>query len=487
MRHLAVTLPLLLCACGTTEDGIGKTDPAVPRGARTGLLAGADQLAGAKLATSERGAWTYRSTAARGAEARAAAPAGAAGPSTGGPARADSADMEVSEMRAAEPAGPGHAADGGAIPVAGKPAAGRAPGSPALPVPATAADARPAPLRAGASDDNVEFDAFLAYLATARQTQRGTFVDLDVAGRCALRVLDRDGKPVPGTELHVVDEATDKVVWRGTTYGDGRVPFYPAVAKQDGGIGGPYLVEAKLGDRVVRHMWQGTADTEVRLPTARTNGEPVALDVVFVIDTTGSMQDEIDAIKATLLDVTQRLRGLDREFDLRYGAVLYRDVGDDYVTASHPFTKDLVAFDAALRDVQAGGGGDGPESLNQALAVAVDGMAWRPTAAKVAFLIADAPPHLDYDHDIAYDRSLRAAVARGIRVHAVAASGLDPAGSVVFRQIAQWTRGEFVFVEYGGDVQKSAAAHGVARPSAGNNLDDILFTRIRDEIARWGL
>ncbi len=191
------------------------------------------------------------------------------------------------------------------------------------------------------------------------------------------------------------------------------------------------------------------------------------------------------AIKSTLLAVTTKLKGLDQEFDLRYGAVLYRDITDAYVTKAHPFTTDITAFDKALKKIEANGGGDTPESMNQGLAVAIDAMEWRKGAAKIVFLIADAPPHLDYKNDVPYGESLEAAVAQGIRVHAVAASGLDAAGTAVFRQVAHFARGKFIFIEYGGSVQSTAEGHGVKGKVKGNNLDDILFEQIRDEIAQW--
>src|SRR5690606_12552902 len=127
---------------------------------------------------------------------------------------------------------------------------------------------------------------------------------------------------------------------------------------------------------------------------------------------------------------------------------LYRDVDDQYLTSRHDFTGDLAAFDAALQQIEAAGGGDMAESLNQGLAVAVDRMSWGEGHAKLAFLIADAPPHMDYDGDVPYGTSAQQAVARGIRVHTVAASGLDEVGSIVFRQIAHLTRGRFLFIEY---------------------------------------
>jgi hypothetical protein len=111
-------------------------------------------------------------------------------------------------------------------------------------------------------------------------------------------------------------------------------------------------------------------------------------------------------------------------------------------------------------------------------------MEWREGAAKLVFLVADAPPHMDYEGDVAYGDSVRAAIARGIKVHTVAASGLDSAGTVVFRQIAQMTRGKFIFIEYG-SAAVSAAAHGVSGSVTSNNLDRILYNQIRDELFAW--
>ena len=101
------------------------------------------------------------------------------------------------------------------------------------------------------------------------------------------------------------------------------------------------------------------------------------------------------------------------------------------------------------------------------------------------FLIADASPHMDYEGDVPYGQSLKAAVGRGIRIHSVAASSLDPVGSLVFRQVAQFTRGKFIFIEYG-TPEASAVSHGVGGEVKRNNLEDILFEQIRDELATWG-
>ncbi len=348
--------------------------------------------------------------------------------------------------------------------------------------------ARAAVLRAGTTDDNEDHAAFAKFLAEQREAglMEGRCQDLDVADRREVRVFDVDGRPVAGAEVAIFDGDRKEMLWRGTTYGDGAFPFFPSVAKTS--ESGTLMLEVGYGGRFLRTHWDGEGEScAVRWPAETAAPEELRIDVAFLIDTTGSMSDEIQRIKETLSSMTGKLQGLEREVDMRYGAVLYRDIGDQYVTKQHGFTQDLDAFDKALQAIKANGGGDSPESLNQGLAVAIDGLAWRDGVAKLVFLIADAPPHMDYKGDVLYGQSLQAAVARGIKIHSVAASGLDAAGTVVFRQVAHFTRGKFVFIEYGGNVQKSAEAHGIQKKvKKSNNLDDILFEQIRDEVVGWG-
>lgn len=351
-------------------------------------------------------------------------------------------------------------------------------------------------LRAGATDDNADFDAFLSFLAEWPQqdVMKAGYQPLDVRDRRFIRVVDSLGRPVPGAEIGITDVSADRLIATATTYGDGRAPFYPhldepAAASGAESVGVPvggYVIEARHGDERVRATWTANEDElTLTLGSSVALADPFELDVLFLIDTTGSMGDEIASIKASLLKVTEQIRSIEREFQLRYGAVLYRDIGDDYVTATHEFTSDIESFDKALSSVRAQGGGDGPESVNQGLAQAIGGVDWRPGAAKVVFLIGDAPPHMDYAGDTWYGQSVRAAVGKGIRIHSVAASGLDARGTLVWRQIAQFTRGKFIFIEYGTPAA-SAESHGVKGAVKSNNLEDILFEQIRDELAQFG-
>jgi hypothetical protein len=445
--------------CSQTSQPTPDAQPAPLPAGEFGKLELPDELAGCTVLVEEDGAWSYRKAGRPGGRGHyESEDVAAMAPATG--------KMERRFRAEGAPAAPGEPAGDMA----------RTPGR--VQRPGTA-------LRAGATDDNEDFDAYLDFLDTWRgRDLSGGYDDLDVTDRRFVRVEDASGNPVPGATVAIVDVQKDRVVHSGTTYGDGRVPYYPNLGND--GAPASMIVEAAIGRQRVREVWDGAQDLVLRVDAGQANANgSLKLDVLFLIDTTGSMGDEIASIKGALLGVTDKLRSLEREFDLRYGSVLFRDIGDAYVTATHDFTSDIEAFDQALKAVHAAGGGDGPESVNQGLAVAIDGAKWRDGAAKVVFLIGDAPPHMDYAGDVSYGASVRAAVAKGIRVHSVAASGLDPRGTLVFRQIAQFTRGKFVFIEYG-TPDASAASHGVTGKVKSNNLDDILFEQIRDELAHWG-
>jgi len=498
-RTLFLATGALLAACA---QPVGPAPLPEPRPGEAPFVP-ATKLGEAAITTRSEGGWTYRSTvnaSARGSDWGGAPGAPAA--STAAP-RADAKDLLEVEA----------AAGGGDAPAKGGPASDPAApgerrslrtrdelaeakskaGEPAGASLGPGASHVAHQLRAGATDDNADFQAYLKFLGEweARPGMKGAYQPLDVRDRKLVRVVDGAGRPVPAASVAVIDEEKDRTVGRATTYGDGRAPIYPhaALAADQSAAAPPsgWIVEVRAGDRSVRTRWDGRGDEfTVTLAGAASAPELVPIDVAFLIDTTGSMGDEIASIQASLLRVTEQIRNLSRESNLRVGTVLYRDVGDEYLTATYPLTSDVGELDKALRSVTANGGGDGPESLNQGLAETVGGLAWRDGAAKVAFLVADAPPHMDYAGDTPYGVTLTAAIGKGLRIHTVAASGIDAVGSLVFRQIAQFTRGKFVFIEYGGSIQKSAASHGVAGAVKNDNLEDILFEQIRDEVARWG-
>jgi len=183
-----------------------------------------------------------------------------------------------------------------------------------------------------------------------------------------------------------------------------------------------------------------------------TNQRP-KVDVVFVLDTTGSMGDLIAAAKEKIWSIATTLASSDPAPEIRMGLVAYRDRGDTYVTNVIPLSNDLDSIYAALMDFKAKGGGDGPESVNQALYDAVHGITWSqdPNAYKVVFLIGDAPPHMDYQDDVKYPTTIAAASAKGIVINAVQA-GQNHSTKRQWTRIAQLGDGTYLQVGQSGNA-----------------------------------
>ncbi len=332
-------------------------------------------------------------------------------------------------------------------------------------------------LRAGSVDDNEDFAGYLAYRERAGSNGVESR-DLDVTGRQVVEVLGNDGRPVLGEPIEVVADGEPIASLRSGT--DGRAYIHPRAL----GIAG----DATLSVRVAGVERAPTVDGPTSFLLDRAGGAtaPVALDVFFVLDATGSMGDELDRLTATVDSVAARISELDGSPDVRLGMTVYRDEGDAFLTRTFDFTDDVTAFRTALGEVHAGGGGDNPEALDEALAAAVEEPSWRPAgdAVQLMFVVADAPPQVGRAVTTPYDESLQNAAARGIRIHSVGASGTNDAAEYVLRQFAQYTGGRFVFLSYGA----GGAALGPGTDIASVDyeelpLEDLLVRLVAEQLA----
>ncbi len=213
-------------------------------------------------------------------------------------------------------------------------------------------------------------------------------------------------------------------------------------------------------------FWRRGAGDHVTIEasSARRIPRPVSLDILFILDTTGSMGDEIQRLKDTLYSIHHQLTRLPVKPIVRFGMVLYRDRGDSYVVRQEPFTADVDAFQALLDRVKAGGGGDTPEDLQEGLRSAVEKMKWSKNGVRLAFVVTDAPPHLySNQRERNYVWAMREAHRLGIKLYSVGASGLDRRGEFVLRQLAQYTGGQYLFLTYG----EQGESEGSGRPKEG--------------------
>jgi hypothetical protein len=117
------------------------------------------------------------------------------------------------------------------------------------------------------------------------------------------------------------------------------------------------------------------------------------LDLVFVMDMTGSMRDETADIRASLLGIIRTIQGLSPS--LHMGFVAFKDFGDEYLTKTfqlHDMTGEhAAALQSFTESLVPDGGGDDPEPVGVALDVAI-AMSWREGVRGRIVVIGDSPP-----------------------------------------------------------------------------------------------
>jgi len=202
--------------------------------------------------------------------------------------------------------------------------------------------------------------------------------------------------------------------------------------------------------------WRGAGDL-VHDVTPPPVAAKHAVDVVFAVDTTGSMGGLIDGAKRTVWSIATHIRRTDPDAQLRVGLVAYRDIGDEYVTRDFALTADLDAVFAELSSYRAAGGGDTPEDVDAALADTVHKMQWRQDAKKLVFLVGDAPPASR--GDVArYDASAREAGDKQIIINTIRC-GWDPDTARTWQEIAALAHGQFSTIQQDGGVQQVATPY----------------------------
>jgi Mg-chelatase subunit ChlD len=175
------------------------------------------------------------------------------------------------------------------------------------------------------------------------------------------------------------------------------------------------------------------------------------VEVVFCLDTTGSMGGLIDAAKKRIWSISNQIAAGKPTPELKVGLVAYRDRGDAYITKVFDLSDDLDGVFTNLMSFQAQGGGDTPESVNQALHDAVTKIGWSKDkkTLKIVFLVGDAPPHMDYADDIKYPETCKLAVARDIIINTVQC-GRDTTTQKYWREICSLAEGSYVQIDQQG-------------------------------------
>lgn len=344
------------------------------------------------------------------------------------------------------------------------------------------------PVTAGVTDDNEQWADYLDYL------NRHTYIyanHRDVSERYVITVVDEASRSVHDATVEIYNG--DTLLFSGRTDAGGRVLFHPLALEgnRQWQRARDYRVVATKGfvarsetfNRYGTDQWSIMLNEPPRLDYAQ-------LDLLFLMDATGSMDDEINKLKNSMADVADQIAALPERPDVRYGLVAYRDRGDAFVVRPYDFTPNLRDFQRNLAALRADGGGDEPEALNAALHTSLNELSWRDEeTVRLIILVADAPPHLDYNWEgFSYDTDMIDAVRRGIKIFPVGASNLNGDGEYIFRQLAQFTGGKFVFLTYADGSDPSSGPgteteHDVENYSV-DTLDRLVVRLVREELTK---
>lgn len=336
-------------------------------------------------------------------------------------------------------------------------------------------------LTAGEWKDNKNFADWLAVLEK-NEGQYAKIAEswgLETTERVVVTVKNGE-MPVKNAEVELLDE-NQQVLWRAVSDAEGKAYLFNNVTKstQDftpvyvGGEPKHIRVSARGDqDMTLTTFYSGESEIAVNLEA---KNAPVTLDLMLVVDTTGSMGDELEYLKAELKDVITRVSEAGIT-NVRTSVNFYRDEGDEYVVRYFGFRDSIDEAVYNMSTQYASGGGDYPEAVHTALENAVYDHAWdEGDSVKLMFLVLDAPPHENPAVMTSLQKTVADAAAKGIRIIPVLSSGTDGVCETLYRSIALLTGGTYAFL---------TNHSGIGNPHADQSVGAFNVEKLNDLMVR---
>ncbi|EFM11655.1 von Willebrand factor type A [Paenibacillus curdlanolyticus YK9] len=334
-------------------------------------------------------------------------------------------------------------------------------------------------LTAGEWDDNAKWSTWNKLMASNEGRENRPYWQFYDFRRLEVKVK-AGGSPVADAAV-VLTSKDGQQAWAARTNAAGVAYVFPTLFVEQGGDR-KYTLSVTAGQQKKQfenvELKQGRS-MEVSFDDAMRPSSLV--DLMLVVDTTGSMSDELRYLEAELKDVVTRVSEQNNgQLDIRVSSNFYRDEHDDYVVRPFPFTRDVDKAVDQIADQEAFGGGDFPEAVELALSNAIEEHEWSKEAlARLMFVVLDAPPHHEPQIMKKLQKLTAKAAEQGIRIIPIASSGVDIATEHLMRYIAVSTGGTYVFLTdhsgVGGDHLKPAVGEYEVR--ALNDLMVDVITR----------
>lgn len=333
-------------------------------------------------------------------------------------------------------------------------------------------------ITASAWNDNVYYDEWLALFSQDGEENGKFFAYTTPKKSWGYNSLDRvkvtvtsEDSAVAGAQVTALDGEGNKL-FSAITDAEGNAYLFPNA--QEGSI------TVSTGDETVNTAFTAEERTLSVSLTGKGNKLNV-IEIMLVVDVTGSMSDEIDFLKAELADVVNRIAANDSETVIKLAMLFYRDHNDSVPFDYYDFTDVTTSTGLAQQQLQlnkqgASGGGDYPEAVDDALDLAVNKQWSTGATTKIIFHVLDAPAHDKTENKEKLENAVKAAAEKGIRLCPIICSGAAEVTEYTMREAAIYTGGTFIFVT--DDSGIGGSHHDPGLPNATVELLNSLMVRL---------
>ena len=295
-----------------------------------------------------------------------------------------------------------------------------------------------------------------------------------------------NGEPVENATVTVINSDND-TLWTAKTDNEGKAYLFydPSQLSGELTVTAEYSEYNETGTTTITSENYTSCTIDLTpIETVYNAHHTDSLDLMLVVDTTGSMADELSYLQKELESVITRAVSDNGNIPVRLSVNFYRDDGDEYVVRDFPFTDNITQAIADLKAQSSDGGGDFPEKVNAALDNAINSHDWNENSTKLLFIILDAPPHSDDAKAVEQMNTLtQQAAEKGIRIIPILASGGDKEAEYLLRDMAMKTGGTYLFltddsgISVGGHIQPTVGDYEVEK------LNDLMVKVINRYLA----
>lgn len=308
---------------------------------------------------------------------------------------------------------------------------------------------KPSPGQLTASEwsdlDNYEF--YKSLFETNQDENEGIFSDYFTKGYFdTLNMVDvtvTSGEDIiAGASVKLLD-GTGNTIYQGVTNAFGIAYLFPKEDELE------FIEKVNVShgnDSVTINYTYSTENASLEIDIDTVDDKKEIIEIMFVVDTTGSMGDEISYLKSEIENVISRVQATLINTSIRLALLFYRDTGDAYVTRYFDFTTNIQEQKKNLSRQSASGGGDFEEAVDVALSEAVAKEWSLENSTKLLIHVLDAPPHYTQINMNRYYDAIYEASKKGIRMIPVASSGIDKYTEYLLRNEAMMTGGTYVFL-----------------------------------------